>query len=217
MIRKLNLTHQPHKSPFFSAARLAAALAIGLTITIWAGSFGAFAQGCEELRHSVLRLHILANSDSESDQELKLKVRDRILELDGTLFEGAKDLASAESAAAEQLETIRAEAQEEVYRQGYDYPVHAELTNMYFTTRVYEQYTLPAGYYDAVRITIGSGEGHNWWCVLYPPLCLPAAESREDLADVLTPEELAVIEGGEEYEYRFAVVELWEKLKNLFD
>lgn len=205
------------KTKLFSLARLMAALAIGLIIAVIANSFTAFAGSCDQLRHSVLRLHILANSDSEEDQALKLKVRDHILELDNALFENAQSLSDAESAAAEQLETIRAEAQAEVYRLGFSYPVHAELTNMYFTTREYDRYTLPAGNYDAVRITIGSGEGHNWWCVLYPPLCLPAAEGREQLKDVLTPEELELIEGGERYEYRFAAVELWEHIKNLFD
>ena len=202
------------KRRILSAARLVLALALGLVFTIAGSSLSAFAAGCEGIRGSVLRLHILANSDSDADQALKLAVRDRILTLDNTLCDEAGNLADAERIAGRELAAIEAAAADEIVRRGYDYPVKAELVRMYFNTREYENFTLPAGSYDAVRVTIGDGAGHNWWCVLYPPLCLPAAESRTGLADLLTPEELEIVQGQPKYEYRFAVVEWLEKLKS---
>ncbi len=190
------------------------ALVIGFVFSICLPSVTGFAQDIEEIRGSVLRLHILANSDSEEDQALKLAVRDRILELDYSLFDSAHSVPEAKAAAEAQLEQIEAEAKEEIRRQGYDYPVRAEVGKMYFPTREYEGFTLPAGEYEALRLTIGSGEGKNWWCVLYPPLCLPAAESGETLDSILTPEQRELVEGGEKIQVKFAAVEWIESLRN---
>ena len=77
---------------------------------------------------------------------------------------------------------------------GYDYPVKVELTNMHFNTRVYETVTLPAGEYDALRVSIGEAQGHNWWCVMFPPMCLPAAEESKELQDVLDPAQMEIVE-----------------------
>lgn len=198
---------------FFSAGRLLAALAAGLLLTVAVSSVSAFASDCEGIRRSVLRLHILANSDSEADQALKLYVRDRILELDETIFGSAEDLSGAEENARRALPLIEEAANAALRQRGSGDTAHAELTHMYFTTREYDTFTLPAGYYDAVRVTIGEGKGHNWWCVLYPPLCLPAAESETELSDVLTEEQAAIVSGGERYEFKFAAVELYEEVK----
>lgn len=200
---------------FFSAAKWTAALLIGLLVSVSISSVSAFAKDCDSIRSSVLRFHILANSDSEEDQALKLAVRDKILSLDQKVFGASSSLADAKVQAQKYLSMLKAAAEEEIKEQGYSYDVQIELTNMYFTTREYEAFTLPAGFYDAVRITIGEGKGHNWWCVLYPPLCVPAAEKTDsaDLSDVLTPQEEEIVEGGEKYEFRFALVELWEGLK----
>lgn len=192
------------------------ALMIGLMISVCLSPVTGFAQDIEEIRGSVLRLHILANSDSEEDQALKLAVRDRILELDYSLFDSVHSVSEAKEAAEAQLEQIEAAAEEEIRRQGYDYPVHAEVGRMYFPTRVYEDFTLPAGEYEALRLTIGSGEGKNWWCVLYPPLCLPAAESGESLDSILTPEQKELVEGGEKVQVKFAAVEWIESIRNWF-
>lgn len=189
---------------------------IALVFTILFGSVTTFAAECSQIREDVLRLHILANSDSEEDQALKLKVRDRILLEMGDVFETPETLEDAETAASKHLDEIREIAQQEVYDNGYDYPVHAELVNMYFTTREYETFTLPAGMYDAVRITIGDAEGKNWWCVLYPPLCLPAAQSEETLEQALGEEETDLVTRNPQYEVRFAVVEWFENLKQMF-
>ena len=189
-----------------------AALAIGLVATLLISSAVSFAETCGPIRNGVLRLHILANSDSDEDQRLKLAVRDRVLTLDLFSCGRAASKEEAEQETASSLLEIEEAAREELRRQGCTDDVKAELVRMYFTTRVYENVTLPAGYYDAVRITIGEGAGHNWWCVLYPPLCIPAAEAEEPL-DVFTPEEEEIIT-GEEYEVRFFLVELYESICN---
>lgn len=194
-----------------------AAVCIGLTAAVVLQFSTGFAAECAQIRENVLRLHILANSDSEEDQTLKLKVRDRVLEETEELFYQADNLAAAKQSARQNLEEIRLAAEEEVERQGYDYPVKAEVVNMFFDTRVYEEFTLPAGHYDAVRITIGEAAGHNWWCMLYPSVCLPCATPRQELEENFTPEQADIVEKPQEYEIQFAVVELWEKLKSLWN
>ena len=171
-----------------------------------------FTAVCESIPDEVLRLHILANSDSEADQALKLRVRDRLLEESASLMDGASTREEALAAVETILPALREAAQDEVYRAGYSYPVTAELTEMYFPTREYEDVTLPAGRYEALRVTIGEGEGHNWWCVLFPALCLPAAQDSAALGDVLSAEQLGVVECG--YEVRFKAVELYEQLRS---
>ena len=171
-----------------------------------------FTAVCESIPDEVLRLHILANSDSEADQALKLRVRDRLLEESASLMDGASTREEALAAVETILPALREAAQDEVYRAGYSYPVTAELTEMYFPTREYEDVTLPAGRYEALRVAIGEGEGHNGWCVLFPALCLPAAQDSAALGDVLSAEQLGVVEGG--YEVRFKAVELYEQLRS---
>lgn len=197
------------------------AVALGIVVAVLAGlfsSYSAFAAQCDDIRHSVLRLHILANSDSTADQALKLKVRDRILSESSSLFQTAADKTQAETDAKAQLSIIQKVAQDEVRREGYKYTVRAQLVNMYFTTRTYGSVTLPAGNYDAVRITIGAAKGHNWWCVLFPPLCLPAATGDKKLADVLSPGQLNIVQGYNQptIKVKFKVVEWVEDIEQMF-
>lgn len=191
-------------------------LLIGLILTILVGGFTTFAADCGQIREDVLRLHILANSDSAEDQALKLKVRDRILNEMGSVFEKPETLEDAKESAAEHLEQVRQIAQDELLRNGCDDPVQAEIVNMYFTTRQYDAFTLPAGMYDAVRITIGDAAGQNWWCVLYPPLCLPAAQPQEVLEEGFSEDESDLVTRNPKYEVRFAMVEWFESLKSSF-
>lgn len=191
------------------------AVAVGLVVAIGFSFITGFASDCDQIREKVLRLHILANSDSEEDQALKLKVRDRILAESGDLFYQVESKEDAEQITQENLAAITAVAQDEIARQGYGYPVKAEITNMFFETRDYEGFSLPAGKYDAVRITIGEAKGQNWWCVLYPTLCLSAAEpSGEQLQVALGENGADIVEHPQEYQFEFAVVEWFEKLKN---
>ena len=194
---------------FRKALILAVVLMMLCTITGFAGQ-------CETISDRVLRVHVLANSDSQEDQALKLKVRDKVLECSAYMLDDAQDLNQAEALTEQNLQDIQKVAQEEVYRQGYDYPVKVELTNMHFNTRVYETVTLPAGEYDALRVSIGEAQGHNWWCVMFPPMCLPAAEESKELQDVLDPAQIEIVEGGSQYEVKFKTIEVLEDIKSWF-
>ena len=126
---------------------------------------------------------------SDADQALKLKVRDKVLSYTAELFRDAPDKETSMQAVGQHLREIAEVACDEVRANGYDYPVKAEITRMYFSTRHYDGYTLPAGMYDALRLSIGKAEGHNWWCVMYPSLCLSSATEREERAKKVYSEE----------------------------
>ncbi len=160
-----------------------------------------------EISREVVRLHILANSDSEEDQRLKLTVRDAVLRLCADIYPGSCTKEEAESLLRKKLPQIEAEARRVVRECGYDYPVRGELVNMYFTTRTYGNVTLPAGKYDALRIEIGSGQGHNWWCVMFPPICVGAAQAR--ISDALSPEQTELV-CSQGVEYKFKIYEIYE-------
>lgn len=173
-----------------------------------------FTAECEEIPKNILRLHILANSDSEEDQALKIKVRDHILEEADDMFKNADNKTEAVHITKTNLKKIISDAQQYVYSMGYDYKVSGEIVqDMYFDTREYDNFTLPAGRYDAFRIIIGEGEGHNWWCVMFPPMCFSMAEDNSDLAQVLTEEQMDIAENETNYEYKFKIVEIYNKLR----
>lgn len=180
------------------------------------GSFVSDGQALDGLRKSVLRLHILAESDSGYDQNLKIKVRDRLLESD--IFSGAESLEDAEKLAEEKLPEIVDIAEETLIENGCCLPVTAEITDMNFDERVYGNITMPSGNYRTLRIRIGSAKGHNWWCVMYPPLCIPSAcevEENEDAEEVFfTEKEIDIMNRPKKYKVRFAI---WDKLKDVFD
>lgn len=197
------------------------AVILGLVISIAASmvsGYSVFSKECDDIRGRVLRLHIIANSDSVSDQQLKLNVRDKILEHSDEIFGKASTKEEAEEKVRAKLDEIEKIAKDEVAREGYSYDVKAQLVNMYFNTRTYGDVTLPAGYYDAVRVTIGKAEGHNWWCVLFPSLCLPAAEVNEGdvLSKALSPNEICIVRspGNRTIVMKFKTVELFEEFKN---
>lgn len=173
-----------------------------------------FTAECEEIPKNILRFHILANSDSEEDQALKIKVRDHILEKADDMFKNADNKTEAVHITKTNLKKIIGDAQQYVYSMGYDYKVSGEIVqDMYFDTRQYDNFTLPAGRYDAFRIIIGEGEGHNWWCVMFPPMCFSMAEDNSDLAQVLTEEQMNIAENQIGYEYKFKIVEIYNKLR----
>ncbi len=177
-----------------------------------------FIAECEDMSNRLLRLHILANSDSEEDQSLKLKVRDYILKMSSDMFQQADNLIEAEHIANTNLDLIIDKAQKYVYSLGYDYAVQGEVKkDMYFNTREYDDFTLPAGNYDAFRITIGEGKGHNWWCVMFPPMCFSVAEeNNSSLSDVLNNQQLDITENSPQYEYKFKIVEIYNDIKKIF-
>ena len=175
-----------------------------------------FEANCSQIPDNVFRLHIIANSDTESDQNLKLKVRDEVLQYTYTLFNNAKSKYEAENVISDNLQNISNVAYKTVLDNGFDYPVKAEITNMYFTTRYYENYTLPSGKYDALRITIGSGKGKNWWCVMYPSICISSVKEQDEKARDTFDEQQYDIIKNEQIQYKFKVVEVFEKICSFF-
>lgn len=175
-----------------------------------------FQAECADISEEVFRLHILANSDSEEDQNLKLKVRDKVLKYTESLFEKAQSKEESENIISDNLQSISNTAYREVLNNGCDYTVKAEITNMYFTTRYYENYTLPSGMYDALRITIGEGKGHNWWCVMYPSICISTEEEQDEKAKEVFDEQQYDIVKNEQFQYKFKIVEIFEKICECF-
>ncbi len=173
-----------------------------------------FFDSCEELYDDVLRVHILANSDSAADQSLKLAVRDRVLSECSRRYDGCTTKDDALSVTRESLRDFEAAAADEIRRQGFCYPVHAELKKMHFDTRYYDDFTMPAGEYDALRLTIGEGQGHNWWCVMYPSLCVGAA-SGEEMQERLDNGEYRVVT-ADKLDPRFKLVEVFETVRGWF-
>ncbi|MCX4356256.1 MAG: stage II sporulation protein R [Oscillospiraceae bacterium] len=158
-------------------------LIIGIVISLTFAAFETFSADCGNVRGEVLRLHIPANSDSGEDQAVKLELRDFLLAEYGGELSGSVDLSAAKEHARELLPEIERRCTEFLREHGFDYGAKAELTDMYFTTREYDRLILPAGEYTALRITLGSGEGHNWWCVIFPQLCLPAVSEQHEKDD----------------------------------
>ena len=170
------------------------------------------------LADKVVRLHMLANSDSGEDQALKLQVRDAVLSAADGLIAPGGSLEEAEAAIVEALPALAAAGAQVVGQEGYSYPVTASLEhNVWFPTKTYTDFALPAGEYTALRVVIGEGGGQNWWCVVFPPLCLgsvteTAAETA--LEGGLDSGEVALITGESEgYVVKFKAMELLEDFR----
>ena len=190
------------------------AVVFAAVFAVGACSVGAFAYNCSRVRSDVLRMHVIANSDCSADQQLKLMVRDAVLERGAQLFDGTVTADEARRKIEPHKAELEAAAREVIERAGYDYPVSVNVVNEYFATRCYGSLTMPAGRYTAVKVVIGEGAGRNWWCVMFPPLCLPAAQDRGGNLDTFFDDgELKVVESSGRYEPRFKIVEIIEKLK----
>lgn len=169
-----------------------------------------------QLAEKVVRLHVLANSDSEEDQALKLKVRDAVLEQATETLQGADSQAEASRRLTAILPELEETAHAVITANGYDYGVRAELAETPFPTKEYDGFALPAGEYLALRVLIGEAAGQNWWCVVFPPLCTAAACQWQDAgrAAGLEEDDLSLMaEEDAGYELRFRSVELWEMLR----
>lgn len=184
-------------------------------------SAGWLRQEQENLAGSVIRLHVIANSDSETDQALKLAVRDRVLEQAESLYPEGATLAEARAALEGRLNTLAAAGRAVVEEQGCDYPVTARLEECWFPTKEYGGFALPAGNYTALRLTIGEGKGRNWWCVAFPPLCLGAASETVDQAveaGRFTRSQGALVSGGSEgYVLKFKAMEWLGQVQGFFE
>lgn len=188
-------------------------IAISLILSIVL-SFWSFGLECNEIRKDVIRLHILANSDSEEDQTVKLLVRDALLQSGEKLFSGLVTRKDVAETIEEEKENLEAIANKVLRENGFEYTSYIYLVEEYFATREYEEFTMPAGKYLAVRVILGKGDGHNWWCVMYPPLCIPAVSERTDIDAVLGKNGAKLIKSNTKYEIRFKVVEIFEKIRN---
>ena len=171
--------------------------------------------GEEKIYSDLVRLHVIANSDSDEDQALKLRVRDAVLSEACALDMGA-DKESAQAALSANRERLCAAARRTVEAEGYTYDVSVELGSEKYPERTYEDFVLPAGTYTSLRVIIGEGDGHNWWCVLYPPLCTSTAEEREEtfITAGFTDEQYkAITDGGKtKYKVKFKIVEILEEI-----
>lgn len=189
-------------------AALLAALALALTAGGWAS------ESQRALAGRVLRLHVVANSDSPRDQALKLSVRDAVLAAAAPLLEGASGREEAEAALAPHLGELEAAARSALAAGGAAGRVSAAMEDQWFPTKVYGGFSLPAGRYRALRVVIGEGRGQNWWCVVFPPLCTEAlAGPAEDAFQPLEGEDAAETDrDGTGYEIRFRLLEWWGML-----
>ncbi len=175
-------------------------------------SLAGFDVNCQKLRDNVLRLHIVANSNSKEDQALKLKIRDEMLRESNTLFETDTDLSNALKTAGANLGNYEKIANRVIAENGFSYKANAKIGKSFFETRVYEDFTLPAGEYDALIIEIGESKGKNWWCVIFPGVCVPTDNDAE-LSDSVGEKSAKIAENPKPYKIRFKTVEIYEKIK----
>ena len=189
-----------------------ALLVLAAALTLFCSWLGGYR---ECLSGKLLRLHVVANSDSDPDQALKLEVRDAVLDCAAGYLENVSDVRAAEQVLGAHLAELAGAGQAVVREKGYDYAVRASLGTSHFPTKTYDGFALPAGDYRALRVTIGAGEGRNWWCVVFPALCVSAASEWQDTAvsGGLSGEDVRLMaEEDEGYVLRFKCLELWDKL-----
>ena len=193
-------------------------IALLLGIAVCLGSGAAALRVQSNLADKIVRLHVIANSDSPADQALKLEVRDTILGAATDLLVETTERKEAEILLSGNLSELERLAEHEVCIRGFDYDVTAELVCTEFPTREYDGFTLPAGKYLALRILIGEGAGQNWWCVVFPPLCTSAAVEvpAAALNAGFLQEEVSLICEESGYILKFKTVEFWEKLRQKF-
>ena len=188
---------------------LSVALAFVLTLAV---QTAAFCRGCENVYANMLRLHVIANSDSESDQHLKLLVRDTLLREGAAIFDGSADVHTAKEKLVPGFAALEEAAERTLRAHGCGDPVRISIEHTYFDTRTYGDWTVPAGIYEAVCVRIGRAAGKNWWCVMYPPLCLPAVGAPTDA--VFSADGKAVLGSNPKYDVRFKAVELYQSVRS---
>lgn len=170
-----------------------------------------FNASCQEMYDNIIRIRIIANSDTEDDQNLKLKIRDNILLCSTELFGEVNTYEDALKITEDNLDTLLVSAKNTVKSCGYDYNVTIDFREEFFDTRVYDGFTLPAGNYKTAVFTVGEGKGENWWCVIFPQVCVGACSGR--LEDSLSSPALEYAYNAENYVIKFKTVEIFEKVK----
>ena len=180
-------------------------LMLALCVTLCLGTWAQARQ--ESISGSLVRLHVLAVSDDSNEQRIKLNVRDSVLSYISPKLEDAESPDEAKRIISSELDGIKSAA--ETAAEGR--PVKVTLTQEYYPTRDYGSFSLPAGRYESLRVILGEGEGHNWWCIVFPPVCLSAVQS-EQVEEAMSVEDYALITRQDGYELRFRTVELWGEL-----
>lgn len=192
-----------------------------LLIYIAISAFSYVAAISNDISESVFRLHVIANSDSEEDQNLKYIVRDNLIKYMNTLTQNMSTKDDAIKIAKEHEQDFRDIAIKTIRENGYDYDVKVEIGNCYFPTKYYGDISFPAGYYDALKVEIGESAGQNWWCVMFPPLCfvdmstgIVPDESKQTIKEQLSEEEYAIIneKNNPNINFKFKLIELFSKL-----
>lgn len=176
-----------------------------LCVSLLAGTWAQTKQ--EDISSSLIRLHVIAVSDDKAEQELKLRVRDEVLSCISPEFENAESVSDAEEIVRANLGKIQRAAQAKAEGR----KVTVTLSEEYYPTRHYGRFSLPAGKYTSLRVILGEGKGHNWWCVVFPPLCVSAAEQEKAL-DAMSDDERAILTESDGYVIKFRVLELWGEL-----
>lgn len=188
------------------------ALSVMILWSAWSGSV------MNSIQTNMTRLHVIADSDTAEAQALKLKVRDRVLETATVLTSECKTSDEAREVIVQNLSRIQDEASNVVKDNGYDLPVRTQLDTEYYPIRHYDTFSLPSGDYTSLKVIIGEGKGKNWWCVLFPPLCIAAAEgTASEYAEYtgLTESDWRLLESAEDgYEVRFLLLDLFSRLKH---
>ena len=180
-------------------------LLIALSLSLCVGTWAQARQ--DGISSSLVRLHVLAVSDDENEQRIKLGVRDAVLEYISPYLENARSSEEAKRIINTNLSGIKSAA--ESAAQGRK--VSVTLSEEYYPTREYEGFALPAGRYDSLRVILGDGKGHNWWCVVFPPLCVSAAQQEQAL-EAMSDDTRGIVADGEGYQVKFRIVELWNEL-----
>ena len=170
-----------------------------------------FSDSCDEMYNNIIRIRIIANSNSKSDQDLKLNIRDAVLECSKELFKDIKNYSDAEKIAKDNIELFRDTANQVVKKQGYDYNVGLAIKDEYFNTREYDNFTLPAGTYKSLVFTVGEGTGENWWCVIYPEVCVGGCTGK--LSDSISESSANFAYNSDKYIVKFKTVEIFESIK----
>ena len=165
----------------------------------------------EDISNKVFRLHIIANSDSKEDQNLKLEVRDQVLKYSKEIYSDCTSVNDAVEVTNANLNKIKDIAQKTIAFNGYDYDTKVYTAKEFFNVRKYDDFILPAGNYYSLKIIIGEGKGRNWWCVMFPSVCLSGCT--DDFDETLSEEEKKMIE-DKKYVVRFKAAEIYERVKN---
>lgn len=175
----------------------------------------------EDISDSVFRLHVIANSDSKEDQDLKYKVRDAVLEYMNNISDDCSSKEEVIKLAYEHQDDFISVAEKVIRENGFDYNVKIEIGNFEFPTKYYGDISLPAGFYDALKIEIGEAKGQNWWCVMFPPLCFVDVtsgvvpdESKQIMQDNLSDEEYSLISDNEssDIKFKFSLIEFFKNI-----